>query len=868
MRRILAVTFALSLALLLVSRGAQWWSEKWWFASLDQSAAWWIYMKWRAGAFAVAAPLWLAIVGLNLRLAWRHCIELRAPLSLLGGGMGGIAVGLPPSLRLGRTLARVAVWGAAALAGLAAANRFDLWVLLAGGWNDQSELGFFLLRLPAIEWFFNWLGTALSLTFVACLTLYFWLEPIETGPGILRASELARAHLSLLGALLIAWKGADCALAVISAPVVFGDSTSQILGVSEQLVGVPASQFFAWSALPVAALIFWLGARDNGNGKRALFTGALWLLCALVVPALAPSFARSLGVGNDAAQHEIVAQHLAATRRAWGFPDVQNEVVAGNAIFADTVLPAPGGRAPIALWPLDGAQNSLDEQLNATPLRAARAHIARDPNGLVLRAIATRRALLGESPARQIEAPVDEAGALGWKTPRALDSVLLSEAAPTPQPQTSRLGPTPRTATAPLEPLPRFRLTSQSRFAIERASMGACFALAARFFDASLLAPGPPMMLHLDPVERARNLAPFVNWSGAIAHPVVQESGVGPHVYWIVEGCLTSRTHPNAATLPGSEDWAGVNYARQNVTAVFDGTSGKSDLYLFDRDEILSRVWNRAVPGLFRPIEEMPAALRAEIQPSPAWLNALTRIYARYHPVEGDKSGDEIAQWETRQSEWRPILGAAAAPTPQWNDALLPGENGELARWQLSAFAPARGRVESGDGVAALAGIAGVTLQRDGSWRWQQWRPNAALPLPAFATPPQATYNSETGVRFAPPTRVGVFPTFDAAGRAEGFTAFRAQVLTAKNNAPALLEVKAATTSALSARPAQIVPLANSLARARDLWNAILAARRRADWTQVANLEAQLSRALDVATPSATPSAKPSATPPATPAPN
>ena len=154
MRRILAVTFSLLFALLLVSRGAEWLSEKWWFASLDQSATWWVYMKWRAGAFAVAAPLWLAIVGLNLRLAWRHSLAHREPLSLLGGGLRSIAIGLSPALRAGRILVRATVWGTAMLAGLAAANRFDLWILAANASDDKTELGFFLLQLPAIEWFF------------------------------------------------------------------------------------------------------------------------------------------------------------------------------------------------------------------------------------------------------------------------------------------------------------------------------------------------------------------------------------------------------------------------------------------------------------------------------------------------------------------------------------------------------------------------------------------------------------------------------------------------------------------------------------------------------------------------------------------
>lgn len=846
MRRILAYSFPLLLAFLLVSRVAEWWSEKWWFEALDQSATWWTYIKWRGGAFALTAPLWLAIVGANMRLAWRQSLALREPLSLLGGGFDTIPLQITPALRLGRSVMSTTIWLSAWLAALAASNRFELWLLFSQSARERSELGFFLFQLPALQWIVGWLGAAFGLTFIGCLALYFWLDAIETGPGVLRASETARRHLGLLGALLVAWKGADCALGALSSPVVYGESAGGILGVPEQLAGLPTLQFFAWSALPVAVLVFWLGTRDQGRRALALSVGFLGL--ATLLPTLAPAFARSLDIGDDAAQRQAIAAHLESTREAWGFDAVENVEIRDNGVFADTVLPAPRGAAPVALWPRDAANNTLSDRLNREakpPLRAARLHVAREGDALQLRAIATQRDALGEAPARAFQAPVGAAGPLQWSARSALDDVLLGEAPPAPEPQTNRLGPPPPIESEPLAATPPYRLTTQSRYAVERAWLGACLTLAWRFFDTSLLTPGPPLVLHLDPVERARNLAPFVNWAGAVAHPVVQESGVGPHVYWIVEGCFTARTYPNAATLPGGDSWAGINYARQNVTAVFDGTTGKSDLYLFNANEPISRLWNRALPGLFRPSEEMPAPVRAAIQPSPAYLNAMSHLYARYHPA----TGDEPLSWDTRASEWRPILAVSGAPAPSWNEALLPDGKGNLTQWQIGAFAPARGRIANGSGVTALTGIAGVKLKPDGHWQWRQWRPTKPLALPDIATPPQITFNAETGAKFAPPTRVGVFPAFDAAGRADGFTAFRAEVMASEDNAPPTLRVQAQTTGALASGPQPNAPLANSLARARELWNAILAARRNGDWPLVARLEEQLSRALNVAAP-------------------
>ena len=921
MRRILAISLPLLLAFLLVSRGAEWMSENWWFGALDQGATWWTYLKWRGGAFAVAAPLWLGIVGLNVRLAWRQSLELREPLSLLGG-MESISVELSPTLRLGRTLARFTVWGTAWLAALAAANRFDLWLLFsqssgagsgAGVSSGGADLRFFLFQLPALQWFFGWLGLALGLTFLASLTIYFWLEAIETGPGVLRAFEPARQHLSLLGALLIAWKGADCALTIVGAPVVFGGSPNGILGVPELLVGIPANQLFAWSALPVAALVFGLGAKENG--RRALFLGGAWLFLASLTPGIAPAIARSVGMGNDGAEQQIIARHLDSTRRAWGFDAVENIEVKGNKSFAPTVLSAPNGdtngvtsenpsdnasvNAPVVLWPVEGAAGALDARLDrdSTPaLQAARLHIERVGDTLQWRAIATRRDATGEAPARELQAPAGAAGPLDWKPKRALDAVLLSEASPVPEAQANRLGPPPAEEAPSLPPLPRYRLTTQSLFSIERSSLGSCLVLALRFLDFSLATPGPPLMLHLDPVERASNLAPFVNWSGAIAHPVVMESGVGPHVYWLVEGCFSSRTYPDSATLSGSDAWGGVNYARQNVTAVFDATTGESQLYLFNRDEPIARAWDRALPGLFRPIEEMQPPLRAAIRPSPAALNALARVYARYHRTPGD----EVLAWTTRQNQWRPILSVDNSATPDWSDALLPAPQnaptserasdpiraksddsapnatpGALAQWQLSAFAPARGTVDTGESAALLTAIAGVTLAPDGSWRWREWRPQQPLALPEFAAQTQII-KSDIGARFAPMTRVGVFPAFDSRGRADGFTTFRTEIRPARDALPATLSVQAATTGAPSfAEPPGTASLSGSLARARDLWKAILSARRAADWPLVARLEAQLGRALNAPAPAPAsapairpaPTVKPAARPTAKPAP-
>ena len=882
MRRILALIFPLSLAFLVVSKGAEWISDVWWFGALNQGATWWDLMGWRAGAFVVVAPLWGAIVGWNLRLAWRHALAQRAPLSLLGGALGGIELEMSPALRFGRWLIQVSVWSSAWLAGLAAANRFDLWLLaLRGNGLGQFEasagldLGFFLFRLPAIYWAWSLLGVALGLTLTGCLCLYLWLDTIETGPGVLRASEFARTHLCGLSAAFVIWKGGDCALNVVGAPIVFGWTPKGILGFPEQIAGVPADQFFAWSALPLAAFLVWCGARERG--RIALFGALGWGTLALIVPALAPAFVRSLGVMNETRQRQAVVAHLDATRRAWGFAGVKEVRIKSDAAFAATQLGAPAGanpqnppNAPVALWPVEAARRAMQEQLgDATPLRVTRVHTARENQNqnqaLWLRAIAARRDSTGEAAAIQLQAPASSPGPLLVQQ-QALDDNLLPEASAPPS--NNRLGPAPD----PLPPLPLYRLTARAGAGVERSTLGACLVLATRFFDVSLLRPGLPLTWHLEPVERAQMLAPFVNWSGAVARPVVLESGVGPHVYWLVEGCFTSRSFPGAATLPTGDTWGGINYARQGVVAVLDGSSGQSQFFLTAPNEPLSRAWARALPALWTPLDQLRPELRAQLQPSTALLEATTRVYASYHP----QTGDQVMAWQTHASEWRPILTEDTG-SGAWSEALLPDEKGAPVCWQLGAFAPARGLLETGKAPVTLSALAGVTLAPDGQAQWRQWQPDKPLPLPDIAAEPTVSFNPEGRPTVPPPTRIGVFPAFDARGRANGFTVFRAEIsapepsdaqtpdnptktadpTTSSAVAPPRLKVQAQTTGTPTLAAPDSAEQLTALARATQLWRAILLARRAGQWSRAVQLETQLGATLNA--PAPTPTARPTA---------
>ncbi|MCB1028435.1 MAG: UPF0182 family protein, partial [Microthrixaceae bacterium] len=164
------------------------------------------------------------------------------------------------------------------------------------------------------------------------------------------------------------------------------------------------------------------------------------------------------------------------------------------------------------------------------------------------------------------------------------------------------------------------------------------------------------LLMRRDPNERLSALAPFVSWSSE-ALPVVSEG----RVKYLQMGYTTVSTYPYAQfsptdDLPEGSDLRSrrFNSMRAAVVATIDGYDGSVKMYRIDREftdgaaideDPVIAAWERALPQLFTPFDELPEDLRAHLQYPDELLRVQTRMYGRYHVDDPETFYDGSENW-------------------------------------------------------------------------------------------------------------------------------------------------------------------------------------------------------------------------------
>lgn len=136
------------------------------------------------------------------------------------------------------------------------------------------------------------------------------------------------------------------------------------------------------------------------------------------------------------------------------------------------------------------------------------------------------------------------------------------------------------------------------------------------------LVPGSRVMYHRLIPERVHRVAPYLMLDGD-AYPVIY----GGRIYWIQDAYTTSRFYPYSEP----SRLGGLNYIRNSVKAVVDAYDGSMTFYVADEDDPLIQANQRAFPGVYVPMSEMPEGLRAHIRYPEGLFNIQTDKFATFH---------------------------------------------------------------------------------------------------------------------------------------------------------------------------------------------------------------------------------------------
>ncbi|MEQ1575493.1 MAG: UPF0182 family protein, partial [Vicinamibacterales bacterium] len=184
------------------------------------------------------------------------------------------------------------------------------------------------------------------------------------------------------------------------------------------------------------------------------------------------------------------------------------------------------------------------------------------------------------------------------------------------------------------------------------------------------------ILYHRNIRERVEEVAPFLVFDQD-PYMVVADG----RLFWMYDAYTVSDRYPYSTS-----GGAGVNYIRNSVKVTIDAYHGTMTFYLADAADPIAATYARIFPTLFKPIDQMPGALRAHIRYPEDIFNVQSSVYATYHMTQPAVFYNREDQWEV------PTVDDArdARPMqPYYTIMRLPGEaNPEFI--QMLPFTPRR----------------------------------------------------------------------------------------------------------------------------------------------------------------------------------
>jgi uncharacterized membrane protein (UPF0182 family) len=149
--------------------------------------------------------------------------------------------------------------------------------------------------------------------------------------------------------------------------------------------------------------------------------------------------------------------------------------------------------------------------------------------------------------------------------------------------------------------------------------------------------------------ERAERALPFLRFDRD-PYLVIAADG---KLEWILDAYTTSDGYPYAE--PARD---GTNYMRNSVKLVIDAYDGSLRAYVSAPADPLIRTWARIFPGIFAPLDSMPADLRAHIRYPDDLYRVQTALYTTYHM-------DAPEDFYHREDQWQiPTVTDSAGAVP------------------------------------------------------------------------------------------------------------------------------------------------------------------------------------------------------------
>lgn len=551
----------------------------------------------------------------------------------------------------------------------------------------QRDVSYYVFTLPAVQVGLDWIWGVVfvSLLFVA-LPIYVVRGDIGLRLGRLSIAPQAEWHLASLGALWLVLSALRTW--VVGMPNLLFGTHGPLQGASytDLYVRLPGMKVLAVLLLLGAVALLW-GAKKGILGRvvAIVFVGN-FLLTALV-NGVVPGIVQRLVVQPNELAKETpqIAHHIAATRRAWGLDDVERRELDGDQQL--TARDIAANRTTIdnvRLWdrePLlqtfgqiqsirtyydfvavDDDRYMVNGQMRHVLLSAREL----DPASLPTRTFVNEHLTFTHGMGLTL-GPSNEFTAQGlpvlWMQDLPPTSTITQQVA---RPQIY-FGELDRTWVLAPSRQREFDFPSAEGDAAEYSTYAGRagvpinsywrrLAFAMRFGSMNILlssdlTDSTRILFNQQVRTRAQLALPFLAFDND-PYLIVTDSG---RLVWMLDAYTATDRYPYSARTSD-----GLNYLRNSVKVAVDAYDGDIRAWLADPADPMIKTLARIYPELLRPLDEMPADLRAHMRYPEDLFRAQTGLYATFHMTDPETFYHREDQWQIPSAQQNAVRSGYA----------------------------------------------------------------------------------------------------------------------------------------------------------------------------------------------------------------
>ena len=695
------IRFSILIAALVVFLAApsfiRFYTDWLWFGELGYQFVLATMLRSQGSLFTIVFVGMLVWLSLNLRVAVASLTDARPTYTT----REGFHVSLP-GRRQFSTIANGVAALIALLAGLYAAGEWNVWM----AWRNAVPFGqadpllgrdvsFYVFTLPFLEFVRSLLQLAIVTAAVTCGAVYFLSGSLVSAfPATMTLGPAARRHLSLLAAafLLVLAFGAWLRHAeyLIPAPGTAGAMYTDV-----------------HARMPIALLLIAVSAVGAGLALLQAFSGKRWPIPAAIAIYLVVSIGG--GIYSSLLQRTVVKpneqvrelpyirNNIVATRKAFGLDGVEERQISGEARLTRADIDRNTATLQnVRLW---DHQPLLDTFSQLQEIRTYYDFAAIDNDRYLING-AVRQVMLS---GREINAtslpnrtwmnehltfthgygltlgPVNQVTSQGLPVLFIRDLPPVTSAGLTVSEPSIYFGELSNDYVIVRTNVSEFHYPKEGLEETTRYSGGGgvaigtlvrklLFALRFASYDIILsdaITSESRILFNRRISDRVRRLAGDFLEFDRDPYLVLAEG----RLYWIYDAYTTSARFPYSTRLTD-----GTNYIRNSVKFVIDAYDGTTTAYLADNRDPIAATYARIFPGLFKPLDEMPAGLRAHLRYPEDIFAIQSQVYATYHMTDAATFYKREDQWEIPVIEEAAEGSGAGMMQPYYTIMRLPGE--------------------------------------------------------------------------------------------------------------------------------------------------------------------------------------------------